>query len=103
MPLLTLFQLQGRIRRHMKGLFHNDDWLKEIVDEDELKNWNPQIEDCRTADQFKLHLGGTPCDSWNSSPCRVFASDFLRTYSELYPDVWPVRRMVLRKTKAYIT
>jgi hypothetical protein len=90
------------IREHMKGLFHQDDWLKELVSEEDLANWRPGIEECCTAEQFKLHLKGTPCDPWNASATRVFTDDFLRSHEELYPDAWAVRRMVLKKTKAYI-
>ena len=93
---------QRCIRAHMKKLFHKDDWLKDIVSDQELTNWNPEIEECCTAGKFKLHLKGTPCDPWNASAARVFTDDFLRSHTETYQDVWAVRRMVLRKTKAYI-
>ena len=95
---------QRRIREHMIGLFRSGDWLKELVTEQDLANWRPEIEECCTAGQyqFKLHFKGTPCDPWNSSATRVFTDDFLHTHTETYPDVWAVRRMVLRKTKAYI-
>ena len=88
----------------MIKLFRNGDWLKELVTEQDLANWRPEIGECCTAVQFqfKLHLQGTPCDPWNSSATRVFTDDFLRTHSDTYPDIWVVRRMVLRKTKAYI-
>ena len=86
----------------MRGLIHEDDWLKEVVHEHDLNNWNPEIEECCTADQFRLHLMGTPCDPWNSSAARVFANNFLHTHTETYPDVWAVRHMVLKKTRAFI-
>ena len=86
----------------MKGLIRQDDWLKEVVHERDLSNWNPEIEECCTAQQFRLHLAGTPCCPWNVSAARVFTGDFLNTHTEIYPDVWAVRRMVLKKTRAYI-
>ena len=86
----------------MKSLINKDDWLKEVVNEHDLNSWNPEIEQCCTAQQFKLHLNGTPCDAWNTSAARVFVDHFLLTHSESYPDVWAVRRMVLKKTSAYI-
>lgn len=86
----------------MKELIHQEDWLKEVVNEDDINNWNPEVEECCTAEQFKLHLRGTPCDLWNASATRVFADNFLRTHAETYPDVWAVRRMVLKKTTAYV-
>lgn len=86
----------------MKGLIRQDDWLKEVINEHDLNNWNPEIEECCTAQQFRLHLAGTPCCPWNTSAARVFTDDFLKTHTEVYPDVWAVRRMVLRKTQAYI-
>jgi hypothetical protein len=93
---------QRRIRKHMKTMIHKDDWLKDVIDEQELHNWNPEIQECCTAEDFKLHLKGTPCSPWNSSATRVFAGHFLQNHSEIYPDVWAVRRMVLKKTQAYI-
>jgi len=86
----------------MKSLIHKDDWLKEVVSEHDLNSWNPDMENCCTAEQFKLHLKGTPCDPWNSSAARVFTDDFLLAHAGIYPDVWAVRAMVLRKTHAYI-
>lgn len=86
----------------MRGLIHEDDWLKELVSDQDLDNWQPEIEECCTAERFRLHLRGTPCNSWNASAARVFTNDFLRTHAEIYPDVWAVRRMVLKKIKAHI-
>lgn len=86
----------------MRTLIPKDDWLKEVVNEQDLNTWNPKIEECCIVEQFKLHLKGTPCHPWNSSATRVFADHFLRTHTEIYPDVWAVRRMVLKKTQAYI-
>ncbi|KAF9642160.1 hypothetical protein BDM02DRAFT_3105986 [Thelephora ganbajun] len=86
----------------MKGLIHEDDWLKEVINEHDLNNWNPEIEACCTAQQFKLHLVGTTCHPWNISATRVFADHFLTTHADKYPDVWGVHGMVLRKTRAYI-
>lgn len=88
----------------MQGLFHKDDWLKELISEQDLVSWKPEVGECCTAvkGQFKLHLMGTPCNPWNTSATRVFTNDFIHTHAEMYPDVWPVRRMVLKKTKAYI-
>ena len=94
--------IQRHVREHMKGLFRQDDWLKEIVDDSELVCWDPKIQECCTPQAFKLHLGGTPCSAWNASACRVFVDNFLVTHQEIYPNVWAVRRMVLRKTQAYI-
>lgn len=102
-PFLSLTSSsQRQIRAHMKSLIRKDDWLKEVVSEHDLNHWNPEIEECCTTQQFKLHLTGTPSDPWNSSAARVFTDDFLITHTELYPDVWAVRRMVLKKTRAYI-
>ena len=88
----------------MKSLFHDDDWLKEIVSERDVNDWCPELGECCTAQKphFKLHLAGTPSDPWNTSATRVFANDFLISYAETYRDVWAVRRMVLKKTRAYI-
>ena len=86
----------------MKGLISTDNWLKEVVHERDLSGWNPEIEECCTAQQFRLHLAGTPCCPWNTSAARVFTDNFLSTHAEIYPDVWAVRRMVLKKTRAYI-
>ena len=92
---------QRQIRAHMKDLIRGD-WLKEVVTQHDLNDWNPDTGECCTAVQFKIHLKGTPCDPWNTSATRVFTNDFLRTHAEQYPDVWAVRRMVLKKTQAYI-
>ena len=86
----------------MKSLIRKEDWLKEVVTERDLNSWDPEIERCCTAQQFRLHLAGTPCDPWNTSATRVFTDHFLSTHAEIYPDVWAVRRMVLKKTQAYI-
>ena len=85
----------------MKDLVR-DDWLKEVVTQNDLNNWNPDTGECCTAEQFKINLKGTPGDPWNTSATRVFTNYFLRTHAERYPDVWAVCRMVLRKTQAYI-
>jgi hypothetical protein len=86
----------------MKSLIRKEDWLKVVVQEDELNNWNPDARECCTPQQFRIHLLGTPSHPWNNSATRVFADDFLKTHSDTYPDVWAVRRMVLKKTQAYI-
>lgn len=86
----------------MKSLIKDDDWLKDVLSQHDLNNWNPEIEECCTAQQFKLHLNGTARNAWNVSAARVFADHFLINHSELYPDVWAVRRMVLKKTCAHI-
>ncbi|KAF9642614.1 hypothetical protein BDM02DRAFT_3192944 [Thelephora ganbajun] len=70
----------------MKGLIHEDDWLKEVVNEHDLNSWDLRTEQCCTAQQFKLHL----------------TDHFLSTHAQIYPDVWAVCRMVLKKTQAYI-
>jgi len=86
----------------MKQLINQDDWLKELVDDNELVRWDPKIQECCTPQRFKLHLGGTPCSAWNASACRVFVDDFLATHRTIYADVWAIRRVVLKKTQAYI-
>jgi hypothetical protein len=86
----------------MKSLIRKEDWLKVVVREDELNNWNQDAQECCTPQQFRLHLLGTPSHPWNNSAIRVFAGDFLATHSDTYPDVWAVRRMVLKKTHAYV-
>jgi hypothetical protein len=102
-PLLSLTLLsQSMIRAHMRGLIRKVDWLKDVISENELNNWNPKVRECCTAQEFKLHLKGTPSNPWNASATRVFADHFLDTYSQIYPDVWAVRRMVLKKTRAYV-
>lgn len=93
---------QHQIQAHMKTLIHKDDWLKEVVSEHNLNSWDPDREDCCTVQQFKLHLTGTRCDPWNSSAARVFTNDFLLAHAGIYPDVWAVRSMVLKKTHTYI-
>ena len=40
---------------------------------------------------------------WNTSAARVFTDSFLTTRSNTYRDIWPVRRMVLKKTRAYVS
>lgn len=86
----------------MAFLIPVDDWLEEVIYLDELNNWNPADRECCTARHFKLNLNGTPGDPWNASAARVFTNDFLLTHADLYIDVWPVRSMVLRKTRAHI-
>lgn len=86
----------------MKGLFHDEDFLRELVSDQDLADWDPAIGECCTAEQFKLHFRGTPCNPWNKSATRVFVNDFLATHAEIYPPAWPVRRMVTRKTTAHI-
>lgn len=100
-PSLTLL-LQRQIRAHMRTLIHQDNWLKDVMNEHDLEDWDPTLRECCTADQFKLQLRGTPCCPWNASAARVFTDHFLQTHTEIYPDVWAVRRMVLRKTQACI-
>ena len=86
----------------MKGLIDKDDWLKAVVHECDINNWDPEVKECCTAQQFRLHLTGTPCNPWNTSATRIFTDDFLRNHADVYTDVWPVRRMVLKKTQVYI-
>ena len=86
----------------MKSLIPQEDWLKVVVQEGELNGWNPDIQECCTPQQFRLHLSGTPCHPWNDSAVRVFTDNFLATHSDTYPDVWAVRRMVLKKARAYV-
>lgn len=86
----------------MKTLIPKDNWLKEVISQHDLNNWNPEIGECCTAQQFKLHLMGTPRSPWNISATRVFVNDFLSIHTELYPDVWAIRRMILKKTQAHI-
>ena len=93
---------QMRIRLHMRSLIHTNDWLKDTVSNHDISDWDQRREQCCTADTFRLHLAGTPCDPWNASATCVFADDFLLANAATYPDSWTVRSMVLKKTRAYI-
>jgi hypothetical protein len=86
----------------MKELIRKEDWLKELVNDYDINSWNSEVKECCTVDQFRLHFNGTPRSPWNFSAARVFTDHFLRTHPEIYPDVWAVRRMVLKKTQAHI-
>ena len=86
----------------MRSLIHENHWLKDTVPDQDIANWNPALGECCTAGEFRLHLAGTTCDAWNTSATRVFADDFLAKNTDIYPDTWTVRSMVLKKTKAYI-
>lgn len=86
----------------MKSLIPKEDWLKVVVHDEELNSWNPEAQPCCTPQQFRLHLLGTPTHPWNDSATRVFTDNFLATHSDTYHDVWAVRRMVLKKTRAYV-
>jgi len=94
--------LQEHIRQHMASLIPQHEWLEDVIYLDELNQWDPADRKCCTARSFRLHLNGTPADLWNTSAARVFTDDFLLTHADLYPDVWPVRYMVLKKTRAHI-
>jgi hypothetical protein len=86
----------------MKSLIRQEDWLKVVICEDELNDWNQDAQECCTPQQFRLHLLGTPSHLWNNSAIRVFVGDFLATHSDTYSDIWPIRRMVLKKMQAYV-
>ena len=96
------FYSQERIREHMAILIPPEEWLEDVVYADELDRWDPARSECCAINNFKLRLGGTPGDDWNASAARVFTDDFLLTHAGTYPDAWPVRKMVLEKTRSHI-
>jgi hypothetical protein len=86
----------------MASLIPEDQWLDDVIHGAELEGWDPTRSECCTIQNFKLHLRGTPADPWNTSATRVFTDHFLETHVDTYPDVWAVRYMVLKKTRAHI-
>ena len=99
-PCLRSFQRQ--VRGHMETLIPRDRWLQDLIHPEELAAWNPDTGPCCTPTMFKLNLGGTPRDDWNTSASRVFTDDFMATHRSLYEDNWDNRNLVLNKTQAYI-
>ena len=86
----------------MASLIPEHEWLEDVVYRDELTQWDSARSECCTTRSFKLHLSGTPADPWNTSAVHVFTDDFLLTHANLYPDVWSVRYMVLKKARAHV-
>jgi hypothetical protein len=86
----------------MRTLIPRDDWLQDVIHQDELVAWDPETGPCCTAAAFKLHLSGAARHPWNISASRVFTDHFLATHSDTYNDTWEVRELVLKKTQAHI-
>lgn len=78
------------------------DALVNMVSLDDSLDFNPERGECCTAANFRINLGGTPCDVWNKSATRIFVNDFLREHPDYPSNNQVVRMMVQKKTSAAI-
>ncbi|KAF9790988.1 hypothetical protein BJ322DRAFT_999565 [Thelephora terrestris] len=69
----------------------------------DVAKFNPEIGECCTADDFRLHLNGTPSHVWNKSATRILVNSFLEKHKDQYEARIPViREMVLVKCTAAV-
>lgn len=80
----------------------HDDGLKNTVTSDDINHFDPEIGECCTTDNFRLHLAGTPGNVWNKSATRVFVNSFLEAHKEYEAQNPIIREMVLGKCSAVV-
>ncbi|KAF9783891.1 hypothetical protein BJ322DRAFT_1109737 [Thelephora terrestris] len=96
--------LSDRIRMLMKKMIGEEFLTANTVDPQEIEKFDPLKGPCCDAENFRIHLDGTPANPWNRSAAEVFVAKFLATYSRIYPpDLDEVVNMVHSKTRSAIT
>lgn len=84
----------------MRKLVTTANWETNTVSEHEASAFNPNFGSCCDVAHFRVHLGGTTCDTWNKSAINVFVEDFLKDHPEYPPQVESVVDMVRMKSRA---
>lgn len=101
--LPPLINYQRKIRNYLADeLTHPDDWLKNTVTTQDINDFNPEIGECCTANNFRLHLAGTPGDVWNRSATRIFVNSFLEAHQEYEAQNEIIREVVMNKCSAVV-
>ena len=102
-PFQMLIRFQREIRTHLVDeLIPSDKWLKNTVTPQDIDDFDPKIGECCTADNFRLHLAGTPADTWNKSATRVFVNSFLEAHKQYEAQNTDIRDMVMKKCGAAV-
>lgn len=86
----------------MRDLIPGNSWMRNTVTKEEAEDFNPDLGPCCDYTEFRLHLEGTPCDSWNKSATSVFVDSFLRIHPDYPSQKEVVKQMVEFKTRAAI-
>ena len=98
-----LTQPQREIRTYLiDELVPSDKWLTNTVTSQDLDDFNAKIGECCTANNFRIHLAGTPGDSWNKSATRVLVNSFLEAHKQYDAQNTDVRDMVMKKCSAAV-
>ena len=98
-----LIHSQREIRTYLvEELIPSDKWLKNTVTPQDIDDFNSKIGECCTADNFRLHLAGTPADTWNKSATRVLVNSFLEAHKQYESQNPDVRDMVMKKCGAAV-
>lgn len=84
----------------MRTLIKPDDWVVNKVTEQEAEAFNAALGPCCDTTTFRVHLGGTTCDAWNTSAIRVFVNGFLSTHPRYSPQDVSVREMIKARSRA---
>ena len=84
----------------MNTLFSRDDWMRKMVTDREATGFDPNRGPCCTLANFRVHLGGTLCNTWNKSAIDVFMGGFFAAHNEYSPQKESVLEMVRMKSRA---
>jgi len=79
-----------------------DQELKNTVTAQDINDFDPEIAECCTADNFRIHLAGSPGEPWNKSAARVLVNNFLETHEEYEAQDDTIRAMVIKKCEAAV-
>lgn len=97
-----LIHSQREVRTYLAELIPAAQWLKNTVTPQDLDDFDPTIGECCGADNFRLHLAGTPADVWNKSATRVFVNSFLEAHKQYEAQNADIRDMVMKKCGAAV-
>lgn len=101
--LQLLIYSQRKIRTHLaEQLMPSNQSLENAVTAKDIDNFDPETEECCTPDTFRIHLAGTPGDTWNKSATRVFVNSFLAAHKDYEATNNVVRAMVMKKCTAVV-
>jgi hypothetical protein len=84
----------------MRTLFRDEDWMQNMVTDREAIAFNPNLGPCCTLTNFRLHLEGTPCNTWNKSAIEVFMVGFFAAHKTYSQQKISVVNMVRMKSRA---
>lgn len=89
---MTRLCAQTIIRSHMRQLMgrreQDSPWTGIVADDlDPGYNSETALNECCTAEHFRIHITGNATSSWNRSCGRVFAASFLQEYPEYDKDL----------------